>query len=601
MYGNLVYATPGLHGGDLGKYFKDASFGVPAGQVERTYSPRDDVTIVRDAASASRTSTAATRDGAMFGARLRDRRGPPVLHGRLPPPRARAALVVRGRRAGQPRASTRDRGRSRRTPRRTSSARPSAPARLRGGGRARSRADARQTTSPASTRYIAEARLDPTKMPGEYAAIGHPQGPDDWKRADSSRPPSWSARSSASAAATSSSRRSPCRRRDSALRTPKRARRVVADFRSVDDPEAPTTVVRSGKRFPYGAAQEAPAGRRAIARPRLGAATAEVVALEGRRAGDRGDARACSTACCAFPKAACRTRCSSPPRESQSGKPLRRLRPADRLLRAAGPDGAGRPRARHRRARRRVPGRQPLRAARPRARLRVERDHLGAGHRRHVRGRCASRLPGRPRTTASAAAACRSRCSSARTRGSRRRPTRRPPAARRCAPSAPSSASSRARRPSAASRSPSRRLRCTYVPRDRLGLGFSRFNDPERIRGARDFQRAAAHRLHLQLVLRRLGAHRLPERRREPAARAAGVDPSLPIWRHAAVRVARLDDRRPEHLDGTRRRAAPARDRPDVLRRLERQAGAAATAAADGNWGYGRLPLAAARRPASSR
>ena len=25
--------------------------------------------------------------------------------------------------------------------------------------------------------YISEARLDPTKMPGEYAAIGRPQGP----------------------------------------------------------------------------------------------------------------------------------------------------------------------------------------------------------------------------------------------------------------------------------------------------------------------------------------------------------------------------------------------------------------------------------------
>jgi hypothetical protein len=27
--------------------------------------------------------------------------------------------------------------------------------------------------------YIVEARLDPTKMPGEYVAIGRPQGPDD--------------------------------------------------------------------------------------------------------------------------------------------------------------------------------------------------------------------------------------------------------------------------------------------------------------------------------------------------------------------------------------------------------------------------------------
>src|SRR4051794_19682789 len=43
MYTNLLYATPGLTDGDIGKYFKDATFGVPDGQAERTYSPRDDV------------------------------------------------------------------------------------------------------------------------------------------------------------------------------------------------------------------------------------------------------------------------------------------------------------------------------------------------------------------------------------------------------------------------------------------------------------------------------------------------------------------------------------------------------------------------------
>ena len=32
--------------------------------------------------------------------------------------------------------------------------------------------------------YIAEARLDPSKMPAEYAAIGRPHGPDDWKPTD---------------------------------------------------------------------------------------------------------------------------------------------------------------------------------------------------------------------------------------------------------------------------------------------------------------------------------------------------------------------------------------------------------------------------------
>jgi hypothetical protein len=48
MYGNLVYEAPRLQPQDLDEYYKDASFGVKAEDVERTYSPRADVTIVRD-------------------------------------------------------------------------------------------------------------------------------------------------------------------------------------------------------------------------------------------------------------------------------------------------------------------------------------------------------------------------------------------------------------------------------------------------------------------------------------------------------------------------------------------------------------------------
>src|SRR3954447_17491718 len=44
MYRDLVYNTPGLQAGDLNRFFKDESFGVPEGQIERRYSPRGDVT-----------------------------------------------------------------------------------------------------------------------------------------------------------------------------------------------------------------------------------------------------------------------------------------------------------------------------------------------------------------------------------------------------------------------------------------------------------------------------------------------------------------------------------------------------------------------------
>ncbi len=48
MYEGLVWGTPGMQEKDIGKYFKDASFGVKPEDVERTYSPRGGVTIQRD-------------------------------------------------------------------------------------------------------------------------------------------------------------------------------------------------------------------------------------------------------------------------------------------------------------------------------------------------------------------------------------------------------------------------------------------------------------------------------------------------------------------------------------------------------------------------
>src|SRR3954453_11497294 len=67
MYADLVRATPGLTAADIDKYFKDSSFGVKPGHVERTYSPRDDVTILRDSDYGGPHIYGADRAGAMFG------------------------------------------------------------------------------------------------------------------------------------------------------------------------------------------------------------------------------------------------------------------------------------------------------------------------------------------------------------------------------------------------------------------------------------------------------------------------------------------------------------------------------------------------------
>ncbi|MBB6172864.1 acyl-homoserine lactone acylase PvdQ [Nocardiopsis mwathae] len=68
MYDNLLHDHDGLTDGDLGDYFADASFGVAGSRVDRRYRPRQDVTIVRDAAHGIPRIHGTTREGTMYGA-----------------------------------------------------------------------------------------------------------------------------------------------------------------------------------------------------------------------------------------------------------------------------------------------------------------------------------------------------------------------------------------------------------------------------------------------------------------------------------------------------------------------------------------------------
>ncbi|NUT19118.1 MAG: penicillin acylase family protein [Hamadaea sp.] len=67
-YANLLSAYTGLTDEQIGQFYNDGAFGVPAGQVESTISPRSDVTIVRDKATGVPHITGTTREGTMFGA-----------------------------------------------------------------------------------------------------------------------------------------------------------------------------------------------------------------------------------------------------------------------------------------------------------------------------------------------------------------------------------------------------------------------------------------------------------------------------------------------------------------------------------------------------
>jgi acyl-homoserine lactone acylase PvdQ len=68
LYENLVYASPALTEEQIPSYFKDATFGVPAGQVESTIEPRPGVTIQRDSAYGVPHIYGDTRADTMFGA-----------------------------------------------------------------------------------------------------------------------------------------------------------------------------------------------------------------------------------------------------------------------------------------------------------------------------------------------------------------------------------------------------------------------------------------------------------------------------------------------------------------------------------------------------
>jgi acyl-homoserine lactone acylase PvdQ len=71
MYQNLIHATPGLQAAEIGDYYKDGSFGVQAGDVERTYQPdpqnHPGLTIVRDAGFGVPHIYGQTRSDVIFG------------------------------------------------------------------------------------------------------------------------------------------------------------------------------------------------------------------------------------------------------------------------------------------------------------------------------------------------------------------------------------------------------------------------------------------------------------------------------------------------------------------------------------------------------
>ena len=179
MYRDLIYATPGLKNEDIPKYFKDASFGAKPEDVVRTENPRDDVVIQRDKFGVPHIWSD-NRQGALFGS------GYVQAEDRL-------FLMDAYRHIGRGEGAPFIGGSGREFDHTVWALAPYKP------GELEKQFDALPTIFGADgalvqddikayvagvNQYIDEAKLDPNKMPVEYAAVNHPEGPDPWTPAD---------------------------------------------------------------------------------------------------------------------------------------------------------------------------------------------------------------------------------------------------------------------------------------------------------------------------------------------------------------------------------------------------------------------------------
>ncbi len=263
MYGDLVHVAPHLQAADIPKYFKDASFGVKPGDVERTYSPRSDVTIERDKGSGTGHVYGDTRAGTMFGA------GYLAAEDRLffidvlrHLGRAQLTSFAGGAQGNQD------------FDQEQWAIAPYTESDLQRqydqlddlyGAEGKQIQDDAQAYVDGVNAYITQAKLNPNLMPGEYAAINQPTGPADWNVRDIIATAALvggifgkgGGSELQSAVVLEQAQKRFGRRR---------GMKVWRDFRSAEDPEAPTTVHK--KRFTYEATPKHVArGSRALPDP----------------------------------------------------------------------------------------------------------------------------------------------------------------------------------------------------------------------------------------------------------------------------------------------------------------------------------------------
>ncbi len=278
MYARLLSATPGVTRENLGSLFKDASFGIPPGGQARAYSPREGLTITRDSAFGVPHVYGTTRAAAMFGL------GYVGAEDRL-------FFMDALRHAGRGQLSSFAGGAAgnRAMDQQQWQVAPYAEADLERqagqlddlyGEEGRQLQDDAANYVAGVNRYISEAQLDVTKMPGEYAAIGRALGPDPWRVTDiiatASLVGGIFGKGGGQELTQMELRRSFVERYGS-----RRGQALWREWAAFEDADAPTTV--RGRRFPYQTPPRRPA-RRGLAIADAGSLRRTRVVAEGATA-----------------------------------------------------------------------------------------------------------------------------------------------------------------------------------------------------------------------------------------------------------------------------------------------------------------------------
>ena len=261
MYARLLSATPGVNAGNLDSLFKDASFGIAPGNQARAYSPTDGLTITRDSAHGVPHVYGTTRAAAMFGL------GYAAAEDRL-------FFMDALRHTGRAQLSSFAGGSAgnRSQDAEQWALAPYTEADLQrqvdqlddlyGADGVRLQEDAASYVAGVN-RYISEARLDVTKMPGEYAAVSRPLGPDPWKTTDIIATASLVGGIFGKGGGDELTQME-LRRSFRARYGARRGERLWREWAAYEDADAPTTV--RSRRFPYQTQPKRPArGGMAIA------------------------------------------------------------------------------------------------------------------------------------------------------------------------------------------------------------------------------------------------------------------------------------------------------------------------------------------------